>query len=155
MGSECRNIEALVASSETPSVRRGPIYFFFFSLSPYYPTLNSFFFAEIRVTGRTPGANSELPSPHFSAGERKLKYPGPGFGYNQESAVQIEPIYFLFFSVPPCLRGAKVLSLVAASSRRDSVVQRSCHSTVRLINPTMFGANARIIAGTFSRNGAV
>src|SRR5229473_4301564 len=91
-----------------------------FSVPLYYHALNSCFFAQIRVTGRTPAANSELPCPHFSAGERKLKYPGPGFGYNQESAVQIEPIYFLFFSVPQCLRGAKVLSLVAASSRRVS-----------------------------------
>src|SRR5258708_39885617 len=56
----------------------------------------------------------------FFRWREKAEISMPGFGYNHESAVQIEPIYFLFFSVPECLRGAKVLSLVAASSRRVS-----------------------------------
>src|SRR6267142_1204678 len=112
---------------ENPAVRRNPSIFLFFSASPHYHALNSCFLAQIRATGRILAAKSELPCPHFSAGERQPKYSGPGFGYNQESEVRIEPIYFLFFSVPQCLRGAKVLSLVAATSRRASVVQRSCH----------------------------
>src|SRR5216684_5581818 len=151
----------LVNSGQIGRMKHGPLRSlsslrFFPPFPPCYHALNSCFLRKFGSLSGCPqaAANSELPCPHFSAGERKLKYPGPGFGYSQESAVQIEPIYFLFFSVPQCLRGAKVLSLVAASSRCDSVVQRSCHSTVRLINPTMFGANARIIAGTFSRNGA-
>src|SRR5258708_22273405 len=104
----------------------------FFSVTPYYHALNSCFFAQIRVTGRTPVAKSELPCPHFSAGKRKLKYPGPGFGYNQESSVRIETIYFAF-SVAQCLRGAKVLFLLAASSRCVSVVKLlifACSSVV-------------------------
>src|SRR5258708_26933911 len=44
--------------------------------------------------------HAELPCSHFSAGERKLKYPRPGFGYNQESSVRIETIYFSFSVLP-------------------------------------------------------
>src|SRR6267142_4646001 len=63
-------------------------------------------------------ANSKLPCPHFSAGERKPEYPGPG--YNHESAVRIKTHLFFVFSVTQCLCGAKVLSLVAASNPRPT-----------------------------------
>src|SRR5258708_21051195 len=65
-----------------------------------------------------------FPCPHFSAGERQPKYSGPGFGYNQESEVRTGPIYFLFFSVPQCLRGAKVLFLVI----RRACSAKACYS---------------------------
>ena len=117
----------LVNSGQIGRMKHGPLRSlsslrFFPPFPPCYHALNSCFLRKFGSLSGCPqaAANSELPCPHFSAGERKLKYPGPGFGYNQESAVQIEPIYFLFFSVPQCLRGAKVLSLVAASSRRVS-----------------------------------
>src|SRR5216684_9294456 len=58
-----------------------------------------------------------VPCTPFSDGEVKSKYRNPGFGHSEAPAVRHEPIYLLFFSVTPWLRGAKVLSLVAASSR--------------------------------------
>src|SRR6266403_5318691 len=106
------------------AVQEEPIYLLFFSVAPYYHALNSCFLAQIWVTGRMP-ATSELSCPRISAGERNPKYPGSGFGRNQESAVRIEPIYFRFLRasvtpwckgfvfgcgyVAPCLHGAKVL----------------------------------------------
>src|SRR5258708_4244437 len=51
----------------------------------------------------------------FLLERESLKYPCPGFGYNHEPAVRIEPIYLLPSSVSPCLRGAKVLPLVTAA----------------------------------------
>src|SRR6267142_187097 len=65
--------------------------------------------AGIRPVTQIRAAKSELPWPHFSSGERKLKYPGTSFGHNQESSVRIGPIYLLPSSVPLRLRGAKVL----------------------------------------------
>src|SRR5260221_12323443 len=57
-----------------------------------------------------------FPCPRLSAGERSSKYRNSGFWTHQESAVRIESILFFAFSVPQCLRGAKVLVLVVAST---------------------------------------
>src|SRR5258708_8884179 len=59
-------------------------------------------------------ANSKLPCHHFSAGERKPEYPGPGPAYIHESAVRIKPLYFFFSpsplpSVPPRLSTSSAL----------------------------------------------
>src|SRR6267142_5876555 len=53
----------------------------------------------LRKFGHRPDASDKqnFPCPRISAGEERLKYPGPGFGYNQESAARIGPIYFLVF----------------------------------------------------------
>src|SRR6267142_1715828 len=64
---------------------------------------------------------------NFSAGERKLKYPGPGFW--TQPGISGSTRTHLFFvllraSVPPWCKGS--CFLVAASSRRASVVQRFC-----------------------------
>jgi len=135
---EVRNIQAPVFGCHQKSaVQIGP---HLFPLSPYYHAQNSCFLAQIWVTGRIP-ATSELSCPRISAGERNPKYPGSGFGRNQESAVRIEPIYFRFLraSVPPwckglvfgcglvapCLRGAKVLFLRFAAARMHSLESAS------------------------------
>src|SRR5258708_2032084 len=119
------------------------------TVSPYYHALNSCYFAQIWVTVRMPAAaaNSELPCPHFSAGERKLKYSGPGFGYNQESSVRMEPIYFFGFS--PCLSASVVqrfLSLVVASATpsADAIAytQTTC-STGAIPTPQSSAANTK------------
>src|SRR6267142_312572 len=102
-----RNIDVHPGMKPQMSRRFMRNHFSFPSVSPYYHAEISCFLAQIWVTARIPAAKSELPCPHFSAGERKLKYSGPGLGHNQESAVRIETIYFCFLrdSVPPWCEG--------------------------------------------------
>src|SRR5216684_8390271 len=98
------------------------------SMSPYYHALNSCFLRKFgSLSGCTQAAaNSELPRPQLSAGEMKFETATPRPGRDRGAGGPKQFIYLLGFSVPQCLRGAKVLFLVAASSRRDSVVLRSC-----------------------------
>src|SRR6267142_5794798 len=59
-----------------------------------------------------PHGSIAVPCTPFSDGGVKSKYRNPGFGHREAPAVRHKPIYLLLFSVTPCLRGAKVLSLV-------------------------------------------
>src|SRR5260221_14749741 len=64
-----------------------------------------------------PHGSIAVPCTPFSDGALTSKYRNPVFGHGEAPAVRHEPVYLLFFSVALCLRGAKVLSLVAATSR--------------------------------------
>src|SRR6267378_497551 len=67
------------------------------------------------VHGRIkPRSGRAASVPSRPDGDKNWKYRESGFDRAQTSAVRKEPIYLLFFSVSPWLRGAKVLSLPRA-----------------------------------------
>src|SRR5258708_33521080 len=65
---------------------------------------------------RLPHGSIAVPCTPFSEGEVKSKYRNPGFGQSEAPAVRHEPIYLLFFSVTPWIRGAKVFSRLTAAA---------------------------------------
>src|SRR5260221_95174 len=114
--------------------KNNPFIFMPFSVAPYYHALNSCFLAQIWVTGRMPA----------TSGERNPKYPGSGFGRNQESAVRIEPIYFRFLRasvtpwckgfvfgcgyIAPCLRGVLLLFISPGSPDKPDATDGRSHA---------------------------
>jgi len=51
---------------------------------------------------------TELPCPRISAGERSPTYPGSGFWTQPGISGPNRNLFIFAFSVPRCLRGAKV-----------------------------------------------
>src|SRR5258708_10435415 len=134
----------LVNSGQIGRMKHGPLRSlsslrFFPPFPPCYHALNSCFFAQIWVIVRMPASSGKFRTSvsSFFRWREKAEISRPGFGYNQESAVQIEPIYFLFFSVPQCLRGAKVLSLV----KPLFLCNRQHHLKLRALSRTAFNPN--------------
>src|SRR5216683_6385125 len=64
---------------------------------------------ETQIPGVTGSIRVLIPCPLLPDGIRVSKYRSP-VASSETPAVRRGPIYFLFFSVSPCLRGAKVLS---------------------------------------------
>src|SRR6266851_1174952 len=109
--------------NQASEVRIEPIYFLFFSVLPR----PEFLFSCTNL-GHWPNAcdKQNFRVLAFLLVRWSLKQRHRALEETEGAGGPKQFIYLLGFSVPQCLRGAKVLFLVAASSRRDSVVQRFC-----------------------------
>jgi len=73
---------------------------------------------QIRKFFGKPATNKTSVVLNFSAGREKAEISRPWvLDTTRNSAVRIGPIYFLFFSVPQCLRGAKVFFCCGPATR--------------------------------------